>query len=238
MNIERKIQNNGPVKFMCYGQKIMNNIGQFGWYPGARYTNLRTVRQFDRLGFLDIDWRRYCFESHLLALQKTRPVLSVARDVLCVSEIDSIRREVDQILLYASYAIVVPKDNRIRQRDLENWGDRVIMGYSVPSKYGSTNISPELLQGPVHLLGGSPVNQRRLAEIMNVVSFDNNSIAITARYGRYFDGVKEQTHPSKNLFYEDCIYRSLQGINLLWEGYSVTPVRRLSDELHRSLEIG
>lgn len=59
-----------------------------GWRPGARYTNLRDVRhvQFEEYGFLDIDWKNYCFDSHLAAAAKVRPFVTVARDIECISQ--------------------------------------------------------------------------------------------------------------------------------------------------------
>ena len=61
-----------------------------GWLPGARYTNLRDVKDFDRLGLLDIDWNNYSFTKHLEAARLTKPVLTVAKDIEDESEIDEI----------------------------------------------------------------------------------------------------------------------------------------------------
>jgi hypothetical protein len=208
---------------------------QHGWFPGARYTNLRTIKKFRRIGFLDIDWKRYCFQTHLNALIKTRPVLTVARDVVSLRDLDKVKSEVDEILKYASYAILVPKDRRFERAHVENLSDRVILGYSVPTGYGGTELPVDFFEGPVHLLGGNPLSQRQLGEVMNVISFDNNNITIAARFGKYFDGKSQKVHSSRGRFYEDCIFDSMLCINKLWSDYRPAPDDGFRQKFHRLL---
>jgi hypothetical protein len=58
------------AKFITAGERILKTVARTGWYPGARYTNLRTVKAFNRIGFLDIEWRRYDFGRHVAAAEK------------------------------------------------------------------------------------------------------------------------------------------------------------------------
>jgi hypothetical protein len=97
-----------------------------------------------------------------------------------------------------------------------------ILGYSVPTKYGMTSICPNRFKRPVHLLGGRPDIQRKLAEIMNVFSFDCNRFTLDAGYGDYFDGETFRPHPVGG--YERCVADSITNINSLWEDYN--PSRR------------
>ena len=48
---------------------------------------------------------------------------------------------------------------------------------------------------PVHLLGGRPDVQRRLAELMPVFSIDTNRFTLDAAFGDYFDGEMFRPHP-------------------------------------------
>ena len=47
----------------------------------------------------------------------------------------------------------------------------LILGFSVPSKYGATNLSPFLFQGlKIHLLGGSPERQLSYKPLLDIIS--------------------------------------------------------------------
>lgn len=209
----------GVLKFVAHGKRVISLAGNLGWRPGARYTNLRDVRhvQFAGFGFLDIHWKKYCFESHLEAAKATRPFLTVARDIECISELPSIISEAGQLRKYARNVIVVPKDRLLEDRMDQYIPSEFSLGYSVPTKYGGTTISTEAFQRPVHLLGGRPDVQRRLANAMPVASFDCNRFTLDAGFGDYFDGSRFTPHPSGG--YETCLTASIDNINRLWCDY-------------------
>ena len=129
---------------------------------------------------------------------------------------------------YAKQVIIVPKDPGLGEDMDEIIPEQFILGYSVPSAYGGTTISPDCFRRPVHLLGGRPDVQRRLAERMHVVSFDCNRFTFDAEFGDYFDGETFRPHPRGG--YERCIEDSVNNINLLWETYyTVTVARKMED---------
>lgn len=68
-------------KFISHSKRAARIAVRYGWLPGARYTNLRDARSFDRLGFLDICWS-YNSRRHLAAARATRPLCTVAQDVV------------------------------------------------------------------------------------------------------------------------------------------------------------
>lgn len=207
------------LKFVAHGRRVISLAAGHGWRPGARYTNLRDVRHVDfaGVGFLDIDWKRYCFETHLAAAKLTRPYVTVARDVECTSRLDSILVEAAQLQKFSTKVIIVPKD-----RAMEDGLDTLIppehiLGYSVPTKYGGTSIPTLAFRRPVHLLGGRPDIQRKLAELMPVVSFDCNRFTLDAGFGDFFDGTRFRPHPVGG--YEVCLNASIANIDALWSGY-------------------
>jgi len=210
------------LKFLTHSKKAISIALENGWYPGARYTNLRDIRYVDfcGVGFLDIHWKSYDFERHIDTAAATRPRLTVARDVESIFEIDSILEEAEQLKKYAKLVAIVPKDMRLAGRLEQLIPMDFILAYSVPTKYGGTQIPMEHFQRPVHLLGGRPEIQRKLAQEMNVISFDCNRFTYDARYGDYFDGQIFRPHPSGN--YEQCLLESIRNINLLWENYAIT----------------
>jgi hypothetical protein len=204
-------------KFMSCGERIVRRAWEHAWLPGARYTNLRTVRWCSRLGFLDIDWQRYDFHRHLEAASLKRPVLTVARDVVHYRELDRVLREAEQLAGFADIVIIVPKDVRLAPNIRAKIGPHYLLGFSVPSRYGETTLAPECFDGPVHLLGGRPDVQRRLAERMNVISIDCNRFTLDAKYGKIFNGHKFVR--LGQVGYDACISMSMKAINDIWANY-------------------
>jgi len=189
----------------------------FGWLPAARYTNLRDVKSFDRLGFLDIDWANYDFARHLAAARATRPALTVARDIEQREQLPIILEQAHILAEYADSVIVVPKDPALAPDMAQLIPDCFLLGYSVPTKYGTTTLPPESFKRPVHLLGGRPDLQRRLANLMPVVSLDCNRFTLDATYGDFFDGETFRPHPLGG--YDNCLKDSLANITALWQDY-------------------
>ena len=211
--------NNVPLRFVASGKNIQKIASEFGWRPGARYTNLRDVREirFATRGFLDIHWARYDFKRHLAAAILKKPFITVARDVINIKLLDQVLDEALELQKYATHVVIVPKDPRLGNKLCRAIPKKFLLGYSCPSKYGSTLIPPEKFARPVHLLGGRPDVQRRLGEIMPVYSFDCNRFTIDAKYGDYFDGKKFRPLGYHN--YEHCLRLSFAGINEMWKGY-------------------
>jgi hypothetical protein len=220
----------GVVKFVAHSSRVLRMAGAFGWRPGARYTNLRDVRQvaFERVGFLDIHWKRYSFEAHLRAAEMTRPCVTVARDVENVRQLDKILKEAEALERHASRVVVVPKDVRMSGRFDQLIPERFILGFSVPTRYGGTSLSADDFNRPVHLLGGRPDRQRALANSMPVVSVDCNRFTLDAGFGDFFDGEKFRPHPIGG--YERCLAASIENIDLLWRDYPSAGLPSLKGE--------
>jgi hypothetical protein len=191
---------------------------EHGWLPGARYTNLRDVRTFPQLGFLDIDWKKYDFARHLETAGITRPLMTVARDI---EHRRDLRRTIDQafrLLEFARHVVVVPKDPLLEGRLNESIPAEFLLGFSVPTRYGGTKLSPSAFRRPVHLLGGRPDVQRKLANAMPVFSIDANRFTLDAAFGDYFDGEIFRRHPVGG--YRVCLRDSVRNITSLWNGYN------------------
>lgn len=209
------------LKFVTHSKKAIRIALENGWFPGARYTNLRDIKsiEFIDLGFLDIDWKNYDFFRHIDAAAATLPKITIARDVESIFELDSILKEAEQLNKYAKLVAIVPKDIRLAGRFEELIPNKFILAFSIPTKYGGTPISTKYFRRPVHLLGGRPDVQRKLAKEMKVISLDCNRFTYDARFGDYFDGEIFRPHPSGG--YERCLRDSVKNINLLWEDYAV-----------------
>lgn len=209
-----------PLKFVAHGRRVISIASEYGWRPGARYTNLRDIRHvsFRGVGFLDINWKQYCFDTHLEATKLTKPYFTVARDIENKENLESILYEAGKLSRYANFVIVVPKDRRLEGLLDEVIPKEYILGFSVPTRYGGTTIVPEAFTRPVHLLGGRPDVQRKLADLMPVVSFDCNRFTLDASFGDHFDGETFRPHPEGG--YEVCIRSSMKNIDALWADYT------------------
>jgi hypothetical protein len=208
------------LKFVAHGKRVISLAGENGWRPGARYTNLRDVKhvRFEGVGFLDIHWKKYCFSKHVAAARITRPYMTVARDIECMSQLSSIIAEARELLKFSTKVIVVPKDIRLEGQIESVIPAEFVLGYSVPTRYGGTKIHTDAFQRNVHLLGGRPDVQRKLAHQMPVISFDCNRFTLDAGFGDYFDGSKFKPHPEGG--YEACLLASITNINAIWLDYS------------------
>lgn len=214
----------GVLKFVAHSKTVLTIALRHGWLPGARYTNLRDVRRFDRLGFLDIEWQNYSYQRHLRAARETRPIMTVARDITDRRLFSQVIAEAEELAIWARHVIVVPKCRRLTGQDIARIPRRFVIGYSVPTSYGGTPLDPTLFrQRPVHLLGGRPDVQRTLADRMPVVSFDCNRFTLDAAFGDYFDGETFRPHPRGG--YRRCLSASVRNINRLWRGYAPARVR-------------
>jgi hypothetical protein len=118
----------------------------------------------------------------------------------------------------------VPKCRRLTADDMSRIPTHFVLGYSVPSSYGATSLDPKLFRRPVHLLGGRPDAQRRLARRMPVVSLDCNRFTLDAAFGDYFTGDGFKPHPKGG--YRRCLAESVRNINLNRTGFVGGPISR------------
>jgi hypothetical protein len=209
----------GPIKFVAHSKRVLDLARNHGWRPGARYTNTRDIRHtsFAGIGFLDIHWKRYDFSRHLAAAERLRPFMTVARDIESVSQLDDILREAEALKMFASHVVLVPKDPNLHGRFDEFLPKQYVLGFSVPTRYGATQLAPENFTRPVHLLGGRPDTQIEYARQMPVASVDCNRFTLDAAFGDYFDGEIFRPHPDGG--YERCLSESIRNINTKWLGY-------------------
>ena len=206
-----------PIRVLCHGKPTLRIAVRYGWLPGARYTNLRDIRGFAEIGLIDVDWREYDFRKHLDAVRTTRPLLTIARDVEDIKNLTEILDQAHELSLWCKHVVIVPKDQRFQDSLALLVPRKFILGYSVPTRYGATQVPIEAFgRRRVHLLGGRPDVQYRLAQRLNVFSLDGNRFTFDAAYGDYFNGHHFVKHPGGG--YLRCLRDSLKAINTLWEG--------------------
>jgi hypothetical protein len=139
--------------------------------------------------FADLDWKRPDLDRHRAFVAEHRPRFAVAPDVLDPAALPETLRYAERLAAHAERVIVVPKvDDVVEALPRDPW---LMLGYSVPTKYGGCQLMLGSFAGwDVHLLGGSPVKQLPLAHYLRVVSADGNAAARAAAWGKVFDGRK------------------------------------------------
>jgi len=113
--------------------------------------------------------------------------------------------------------IVIPKIDCIN--DIPK---KYILGYSIPSAYGKTELAPAQFIGRrVHLLGGTPKQQAEYYRLFDTVtSLDNNSINKAARKGTVWQDRfgKEWIWKYRNSSpYQAAITESLSNVFEFWQ---------------------
>jgi hypothetical protein len=173
------------------------------------------------VNFADLNWKKPDLDRHSAFVREHRPMLAVAPDVLALDELTPTLRYAESLAEWADRVIIVPKAPGVMERlPREPW---LVVGYSVPTKYGGTDLMmAELLGWPVHLLGGLPGRQFDLAHYLDVVSTDGNAAARWAEYGSVFDGRTRRWQHRVEPQGADMPYRafarSCQQIVQMWRG--------------------
>jgi len=221
------------LKFVAHSKKVIGIAKEHGWHPAARYTNMRDVKtfRFKKTGFVDIDWKNYCFERHLETVSIHTPKITIARDIECIFQLESILKEAESLLNHSTHVAIVPKDPKLNGRLTELIPNDFILAYSVPTKYGGTSVSIESFDRPVHLLGGRPDIQRVLANNLMVYSMDCNRFTYDAKFGDFFDGEIFRPHIIGG--YETCLRDSIKNISTLWADYKVHDEVRVLHEAEK-----
>jgi hypothetical protein len=205
-------------KIVNHSKTVLTIAKKHNWFIGACYTNSRNLNGFEVAHFIDINWKQYDFKKHLESVKKFSPKYTVARDWEEEGDLAIILQQANILADYSEKVIIVPKVVHLKEQLLELIPEKFVLGYSVPTKYGGTEIETKYFNGrPVHLLGGRPEKQRLLAQELNVKSIDCNRFTLDARYGDYFNGVTFKPHPEGG--YIKCLEDSIININKIWESY-------------------
>lgn len=196
-----------PANVACFLAK------QAGWKIGTNSAVSGLIAQRDRwewhheLTFIDNEWHDYDHDQHLSVVAEFHPKYTTVRDLLTRDQaaeagvdyysFDDVMRMAEEAEEVADNVIVIPKFDCI-----DDIPEKYVLGYSVPSSYGSTPLSFERFRGRrVHLLGGSWKTQLKYLDALgtDVVSIDMNALYNSARYGVWIDGDGRVTPLHKTL---------------------------------------
>lgn len=156
---------------------------------------LNSFRGRHKVVFVDNNYFDYVHTDHLLYVEHFRPKYATVKDIMTEAQcanagiqytpLGQILDWAQELEQYAENVILIPKYDC-----LDEIPERYMLGYSVPSSHGGTPLPVSLFKGRrVHLLGGSwkaqLAHMAALGE--DVVSLDNNMVALLASYGTFID---------------------------------------------------
>lgn len=193
----------GPFRLIACtgGNRLFTDIAlAHGYSYGCRVVG-DAVRA--PLYFADQDWKSPSRAHYMRLLDQHRPVMAAVLDLEREDQFDEVMCWAEEASRYALYVLVIPKVNGIIAK-IPRWVGqaRIVLAYSVPSKYGATTVPYEEFSGrPVHLLGGSPFRQvecyRELTKVARVVSADGDYAQKQAtRFCQFF--VRERVSHARN----------------------------------------
>lgn len=109
-------------------------------------------------------------------LQHHRPTMATVLDLERPDQRTEVLEWAEEAAQYAERVLIIPKYSGAADGLPRRIGSAdVILAYSVPTRFGGTEVPIWEFSGwPVHLLGGSPHSQMRLTRYLDVVSVDGN----------------------------------------------------------------
>jgi hypothetical protein len=143
-----------------------------GWRNGiistsaSAWARLEERFRMPRCAFMDNDWHDYDHAQHLAGVRLVEPESCTTRDILTREQCDElgiVHYTLDETLDMAAElaehvddVILIPKFDCLDRLPRTIGTARVILGYSVETSYGGTQVPIEAFRGwPIRLLGGS-----------------------------------------------------------------------------------
>lgn len=167
-----------PILIYCAGGN--RRMAEIALATGFRYGARLPDTVYYPLWFADQDYHHPDRTTYMTALAKYKPVMATVLDWQQEEQLTEVLDWAEEASQYIEQVLIIPKvlggiariPRRINGKD-------VVLGYSVPTRYGGTSIPVHEWAGwPIHLLGGSPHRQIEtwlyLTSLAEVVSVDGN----------------------------------------------------------------
>jgi hypothetical protein len=148
-----------------------------GFLYGIQFPDIARKQVF----FADQNWKNPKRREYMDALRLYRPKIATVLDLERQNQFGEVMEWAHQASQFVEEDIVIiPKVNGIITKLPQAINNkRVVLGYSVPSMYGTTNVPDNEFYGwPLHFLGGEPYRQcfyvKRFYKHCQIVSIDCN----------------------------------------------------------------
>jgi hypothetical protein len=205
MNPELIYCADGNARFadLAINRKDENGLNLPSFTYGARLPN--TV--YFKPQFVDQNWRNPNLDRYVEAVEKYKPRLATVLDWERWDQLGEVIQWGYAIAPYVQEAIIIIPKVRFAQAGWQDYiprsirGVKVRLGYSVSTKFSGTTVpKTNFLEWDIHLLGGSPMEQAKLAGLhlngkrllvdaprLNIVSVDGNyHLKMATKYNQFF----------------------------------------------------
>jgi hypothetical protein len=169
------MENEIKLIFCGGGNRKATRIAQnIGLLLGAQLPD--TV--YEPIYFADQDWKNPKRELYTEYIKKYIPNIATVLDLEHPNQLNEVMDWANELSNYVENIIIIPKySGAISELPYHINNKEIILGYSVPTKYGGTTVPFDEFDGrKVHLLGGKPHYQLLLYRHLNVYSVDTNWI--------------------------------------------------------------
>jgi hypothetical protein len=142
--------------------------------------------------FADQNWKKPNRQRYMACLREHRPTMATVLDWERENQLAEVLDWAEEAAQYVRQVLLIPKvQGGIGRLPRRIGGRDVVLGYSVPTRFGGTELPIWDFAGwPVHLLGGTPHKQmhywRHLVPLCEVVSVDGNFATRMATTGCQF----------------------------------------------------
>jgi len=215
-----------PILIYCGGgnERFVKIALDVGFKYGAQLPD--TI--YGDLYFADQNWKNPKRDLYMRYLEKYSPKMATVLDFEHLDQKKDVLSWAEEASQFVENVLLVPKvSGTIKYLPKYINGKRVILAYSVPTRYGKTDVSIDEFAGwPMHLLGGTPKKQihlwKNISRIADVVSIDGNYFRYKAvRFCEYWvapgkwvpDGYKNKIDACYICFEKSCA-----NIMSYWEG--------------------
>lgn len=200
--------------------------------------------------FADQNWKKPNRQLYMEHIAKYRPDKATVLDLEHDNQLSEVLSWADEVSQFVNMIIIIPKvPNIIPKIPISINGKSVRLGYSVPTKYGKTEIDLQEFFGwanGIHLLGGAPHTQMKLVidnpnlEVLSVdtnyhhkmaikfMSFWVHGNAVNPGYHRWWSSLRDAD--GVGTWEYDGIYeafrRSCVNIKTGWENITELPLEK------------
>lgn len=139
--------------------------------------------------FCDQDWKKPNRERYMQSLAQHKPHMASVLDLEHINQLDEVLGWAEDAAQHVDIVMIIPKVFGIIESLPRFIGGKAIrLGYSVPTKFGGTELPVwEFAGWPVHLLGGQPQTQMQLCNYLNVQSVDGNyAQKMAVQFGQFW----------------------------------------------------
>lgn len=144
------------------------------------------------LYFADQNYHNPDRVKYMAAIAEHKPIMATVKDWEQEEQREEVFSWAEEIAQWVERIIIIPKvPGTLDRIPNQIGGKEIVLGYSVPTSYGGTEVPLwEFGSRPIHLLGGSPHRQMALTNYLNVVSADGSMAQQQANRCRFWSRKK------------------------------------------------